>query len=117
MANVFAESAAGGNGCRLDWSLTFDDQADTVTITATHRRFDGTAAPNPQEAQITLTLNSSVSIGVNLLTGRMSNNQLFDGQNRAIVNDGPRVRTGVRLRVSADRAASLTFSTEYTPPA
>lgn len=116
MADIIAESAAGGNGCRLDWNLDFDDVANTVTVTATHTRFDGSPAPDPQQAQLTLQLNTSVAISLNLLTGRLSNGQAFDGTATKIINSGPRTRTGVRLSVSTDRARLITFSTEYLPP-
>lgn len=117
MADFFASSGAGGGGCLLEWDLHFNDAADTVTITATHKHFDGSPAPDPQQAQITVTLNTSVSVSVNLLTGRLSTGQAFDGTATAIINSGPRTRTGVRLKVSADRAALITHSTEYLPPA
>jgi hypothetical protein len=68
-------------------------------------------------AQLTFTLGNNQSIGLNLLTGRLTNNQAFDGTATKIINSGPRTRTGVTLRISADRAALLTFSTAYTPPA
>jgi hypothetical protein len=117
MADFFANSAAGGNGCRLDWTLNFNDAANTVTVDATHKRFDGTAAPDPVQAQITFTLSNNQSIGLNLLTGRLTNNQAFDGTASKIINSGPRTRTGVTLKISADRAQIITFSTEYIPPA
>lgn len=117
MADFFASSGAGGNGCLLEWTLHFDDAADTVTVNATHAHFNGSPAPDPQQAQITLTLNSSVSIGLNLLTGRLTNGQAFDGTATKIINSGDRTRTGVRLKVSADRARLITHSTEYLPPA
>lgn len=117
MADFFASSGAGGNGCLLEWALRFDDSANTVTVNATHAHFDGSAAPDPQQAQITLTLNSSVSIGLNLLTGRLTNGQPFDGAATKIINSGDRTRTNVRLKISADRAALITHSTEYLPPA
>lgn len=117
MADIQASSAAGGNGCRLDWELHFDDTANTVTVTATHTRFDGSSAPDPQQAEITLVLNSSVNVSLNLLTGRLSNNQPFDGTATKIINSGPRTRTNVRLRVSQERARLIEFSTSYLPPA
>jgi hypothetical protein len=116
MANFSASAGAYGGGCKLLWSLEFDDAADTVTVTATHARFDDSPAPVPQQAQITFTLNGGVSIGLNLLTGRLTNNQPFDGTATAIINSGLRVRTGVRLQISAGRAALITHSTTYLPP-
>lgn len=117
MADIFASSAAGGNGCRLDWTLDFDDVANTVTINATHKRFDGSAAPDPQQAQITFTLNSNVSISLNLLTGLLSQGGAFDGTAGNMLNTGNRTRTNVRLSVSANRARTITHSTQYLPPA
>jgi hypothetical protein len=117
MADLFAESGAGAQGCRLDWQLRFDDAADTVTVTATHTRFDGSPAPDPQQAQITFTLNGGASIGLNLLTGRLTNNQPFDGTATKIIGSGPRTRTNVRLQISANRAQLITHSTQYQPPA
>lgn len=117
MADFAASSGALGGGCKLEWDLLFDDSANTVRVTATHTRVDGSPAPVPQQAQITFTLNGGVSIGLNLLTGRLSNNQPFDGTATAIINSGPRTRTNVRLKISEDRAALITHSTEYLPPA
>jgi hypothetical protein len=117
MADIHVSSAAGGNGCRLDWTLDFNDVANTVTINATHRHFDGSAAPDPQQAQITLTLGNNQTISVNLLTGLLGNGQAFDGTATKIINSGDRTRTGVTLKVTADRAALIVFSTEYIPPA
>lgn len=117
MADIFVEAGAGGNGCKLLWTLDFNDTADTVAITATHTHFDGSPAPDPQQAQISLELNSSVAITVNLLTGRLGTGQAFDGTATKIVNSGTRTRTGVRLKVSANRAALISFSTQYQPPA
>lgn len=117
MADIFASSGAGGRGCRLDWTLTFNDVADTVTITATHTRFDGSPAPDPPVAGLRITLNTSVEIGVNLLTGALSTGGQFSQASPGkVVNQGPKTRTGVRLRVSADRAAAISFQTDYTPP-
>lgn len=117
MANFSASSGASGFGCSLEWTLVFDDAANTVTVNATHRKLsDGTAAPAPQQAQITFTLNSGASISLNLITARLSTNQLFDGNSATMLNAGNRTRTNVRLRISADRAALITHSTEYLPP-
>lgn len=117
MANFSASSGASGLGCALDWDLAFDDAANTVTVNATHAHVDGSPASDPQQAQLTFTLNNGQSIGLNLLTGRLSNNQAFDGTATAIINSGPRTRTNVRLQISADRAAIITHSTQYIPPA
>lgn len=117
MADFVAASAAGGNGCRLDWSLHFDDVANTVTVNATHKRFDGSAAPDPQQAQLTLQLNTSQAIVLNLLTGQLTPGGSFDGTQGNMLNTGDRVRTGVRLTVSPNRAAAITHSTQYQPPA
>lgn len=117
MADFFASSAAGGNGCRVDWTLNFDDTANTVTIEATHTHFDGSPAPDPQQASITFRLNSGQSITVDLLTGLLSSGGAFDGTASKIINSGPRTRTNVRLSVSTDRAKLITYSTSYLPPA
>lgn len=117
MANFFASSAAGGHGCRLDWTLDFDDVANTVTVQATHAHFDGSPSPDPQQADLTFTLNTSVSITLNLLTGMLSQGGAFDGTASEIINSGPRTRTGVRLSLSSGRAKVITFSTAYLPPA
>lgn len=116
MADIFAQSAAGGNGFRLDWTLDFDDVANTVTVDATHTRSNGSVAPDPPQAQITLQLNGGQGIGLDLLTGRLSNGVAFDGTATKIINSGPRTRTSVRLSVSNDRAKLITFSTQYQPP-
>lgn len=125
MADVFATAGAGGNGCRLDWILDFDDAVDTVTITATHTHFDGSPAPDPQQAQITVKLNTSFDVTVDLLTGLLiaPDNPAIDGRPFVqgapgkLINAGPKTRTSVRLRVSATRARLLDFSTQYLPPA
>lgn len=117
MADISASSAAGGNGCRLDWTLHFDDAADTVTIEATHTRFDGSVAPDPQQAAITIQVNSGQAVTVDLLTGLLSTGGAFDGTASKIINSGPRTRTNVRLTVSTKRAKAINFSTTYTPPA
>ena len=118
MANVSASSGASGLGCILEWSLLFDDAANTVTINATHKRTDGALAPDPQQAQITTTLDTNQTVTVDLLTATIQpGGQLFDGDPASMLNSGPRTRTNVKLKVSADRAAVLTFSTQYQPPA
>lgn len=120
MANFSASSGASSQGFHLGWSLVFDDTANTITLTADHTRTNGTPAPDPQVARITLVLNTSVDITVDLLTGRILNaqggqGQAFDGTATPIINSGPRIRTGVKLKISADRAALITYSTEYLP--
>lgn len=120
MADFHASNGTDSQGFHLQWALVFDDSANTVTITADHTRSNGSAAPNPQVARVTFVLNSSVDITLDLLTGRLLNaqggqGQAFDGTATAIINSGPRTRTNVRLRISADRAALITHSTEYLP--
>lgn len=123
MADITASGGAGARNCKFLWDLDFDDAADTVKITATHTHFDDSPAPDPQVAQITVILNSSVDITVDCLTGRILNAQ--GGQGAAfsqaspgvMINAGPKTRTGVRLRVSATRAQLIEFTTQYTPPA
>lgn len=119
MADIFAQSAAGGGGHRLDWTLDFNDAADTVTITATHTRLDGSPQKaDPQQAAITVTLNTGASVSVDLLTGLMSTGGQFSQASPGkIVNQGPKTRTSVRVKISADRAQLITFSTSYLPPA
>ena len=118
MAEIQASGGAGAAGCKFLWDLLFDDAANTVTITAVHTRFDGSVAPDPQQAEITVILNTSVSITVDCLTGTLSTGGNFSQASPGpMLNAGPKTRTGVRLRVSADRAAALSFSTQYIPPA
>jgi hypothetical protein len=115
--NFSASSGASGLGFTLEWSLDFDDAANTITINATHvRNSDGAPAPAPQQAELTFRLSNNQSIGVNLITGRLTNGQLFDGTNATMINSGPRTRSGVTLSVSADRASLITNSTSYVPP-
>lgn len=117
MADIQSSGGAGAKGCKFLWDLNFDDSANTVTITAIHTHFDGSPALDPQQADITVVLNSSVSITVNCLTGKLSNGQDFSQASPGpMLNTSPKTRTGVRLKVSADRAAALSFTTQYTPP-
>lgn len=117
MADFSASSGAGSRGYTLEWSLVFDDTANTITINATHRDSAGQPAPAPQEAELTFRLNSGQAIGVNLITARLSNNQLYDGNAATMLNAGDRTRTGVTLSVSSNRARLITHSTAYQPPA
>lgn len=118
MANFSASSGVDSQGYHLEWTLAFDDAADTVTVDAIYTRSNGQAAPAPQKAEITVTLNTSVAITLNLLTGRLDNGAAFvQGSPGNMLNAGPKTRTGVRLKVSADRAALITFSTDLLPPA
>lgn len=117
MADFGASSGAMTPGFNFEWSLLFNDTADTVTVTAVHTRRDGSAAPAPQAAGITLQINSGQAISLDLLTGQLTPGGLFDGTAGNMLNTGPRTRTNVRLRVSADRAAMMTHSTQYQPPA
>lgn len=132
MADVFAQAGAGGNNCKVLWNLDFDDVANTVTIDSTHTHFDGSPCPDPRKAWITVLLNTSVNITVDLLTGEVGtpNGPLDDpntiltgrqpfvqGSPGKMINAGPKTRTGVRLKISADRAALISFSTQYLPPA
>jgi hypothetical protein len=117
MADVFGSGGAGANNCKVLWTLDFDDSANTVTIDAVHTHFNGSAAPDPQQAAITVTLNTSVDISVNLLTGTLSTGGNFSQASPGpMLNAGPKTRTGVRLKVSADRAAAIAFSTTYVAP-
>jgi len=117
MANVFASAGAGGNNCRLDWSLNFDDAANTITIDATHTHFDGSPAPDPLQALIVVQLSNNAEVSVNLLTGALSSGGQFSQTSPGVmINTGPKTRTGVRMKVSADRAGAMVFSTLYTPP-
>jgi hypothetical protein len=132
MADVIGHGEAGANNCKIVWDLHFDDAANTVTISAVHTHFDGSPAPDPQKAWITVRLNSSVDITVDTLTGKMgtpdrppedpaavlTNQQNFSQASPGpMLNAGVKPRTGVKLKVSADRAAAISFSTQYTAPA
>lgn len=118
MADISASAGAGAAGCKFLWDLHFDDAANTVAITAVHTHFDGSPAPDPQQAKITVILNTSVSITVDCLAGTLSTGGNFSQASPGpMLNAGAKTRTGVKLKVSADRAAALTFSTQYTPPA
>jgi hypothetical protein len=118
MADILAESGAGARGFRLYWTLHFDDAANTVTVNATHTRMsDGSAAPAPQQAEITFRLNTQQSITLNLLTGILTVGGAFDGTPGNMLNTGARTRTNVRLSVTPDRAQVITHSTQYLPPA
>lgn len=115
MANFSASSGAFSRGFSLDWTLVFDDAADTVTIDATYSQPPGAGVPVPAVARMTITLNSSVAITLDFNTARIVSGPLFDGNAATMLNAGPRVRTGVRLKISADRAALITHSTEFLP--
>lgn len=117
MADFGASSGADAPGYHFEWLLLFDDTADTVTVTAVHTRRDGSPAPAPQQAGLTLQINSGQAISLNLLTGQLTPGGLFDGTAGNMLNTGPRTRTNVRLRVSANRAAMIDHSTQYQPPA
>lgn len=117
MANFSASSGAFSRGYSLDWTLDFDDAANTVTVTVVYGRPAGSPDADPQAAKMTLTLNSSVQITLDFLTARLSTGQLFDGSAAPMLNAGARTRSGVKLKVSADRAALITHSTEFLPPA
>jgi hypothetical protein len=79
--------------------------ANTVTIDATYTQPPDGTIPVPGTAAITFTLNTSVSIRLDLVTARLSTGQLFDGNSATMLNSGPRTRTRrTRLKVSADRA-------------
>lgn len=112
MAVIHAEGAAGAAGCRLDWILDFDDVANTVTVTATHTRFDGSPATDPQVAGITVQLNSGQPRTFDLLTIPAPS----DGQ-PGILGKGAQVFTNVRLRIGSGRGQVITFTTTYLPPA
>lgn len=122
---VTASGGAGAGGHKVAWTLEFDDVADTVTIDAVHTRFSGDPqAGPPQTARINIVLPNGDRVACNLLTARLEstdrpawNNVLFDGSAATMLNSGPRTRTNVRLRVSANRARLIEFSTDYQPPA
>jgi hypothetical protein len=128
MADIAAESTVRGTSpsqglCKLPWSFHFDDVANTVTITATHSKNDDSPVPDPQNAQLTIVLNTSVDATVDLLTGKLTAPPALAGQDFSqaspgeVLNAGPKTRTGVRLKVSANRAAAVEFRFAYTPPA
>lgn len=118
MADIIASGGAGARGTKFLWDLDFDDVANTVTITATHTRFDGSATPDPQQAEITLILNTSVNVTVDCLAGTLSTGGAFSQATPGpMLNQGPRTRTNVKLKVSADRAQAISFTTQYLPAA
>ena len=118
MANITASGGAGSNGVKFLWDLVFDDVANTVQIATTYTKFDGTPAPSPpQVASITVVLNTSVNVTVNCLTGTLSTGGNFSQGSPGPMLNTSKTRTNVRLRVSANRAAALEFSTQFTPPA
>lgn len=118
MANIFVSAGASAIRGRLAWDLTFDDVANTVTINAVHTRPNGSPAPDPLVAIITVTLEGGASVSVDLLTGLLNGGAPFvQGSPGKMINAGPKTRTSVRLTVSADRAASISFATEYQQPA
>jgi len=118
MADIIASAGASSNDHKLRWDLHFDDVADTVTITANHTHLDDSPDENPQQAEITVILNNSVEITVDLLTGLLSTGGNFSQTSPGIMlNVGSRTRTGVKLKVSADRAGIISFTTQYLPPA
>lgn len=111
MATIHAEGAAGANNCRLDWILDFDDVANTVTLSATHTHFDGSPAPDPRVAGITLQLNSGQPRTFDLLTMTAPS----DGE-PGILGKGAQVFTGIKLRIGSGRGQVISFATEYLPP-
>jgi hypothetical protein len=128
MADISASATVRGTSpsqglCKLPWNFHFDDAANTVTITATHTKNDDTAATDPQNAQLTIVLNTSLDATVDLLTGKLTAPPALAGEDFSqtspgeILNAGSKTRTGVKLKVSANRAAAVQFSFAYTPPA
>lgn len=118
MAHILASGGAGANGVKFLWNLDFDDVANTVQIATTYLTFEGDPAPAPpQVASITVTLNTSVNVTVNCLTGTISTGGNFSQASPGQMLNTTKTRTGVTLRVSAGRAAALSFSTAFTPPA
>lgn len=110
---INASGGSGAGGHKLLWSLEFDTVANSITIDATHTRFDGsTAAGDPQAATITVERNNGQSMTLNLLT----DGTVFDGGPANMLNTGPRTRSNVTLRVGQGRGQVLTFSTTYSPP-
>jgi hypothetical protein len=109
---VHAEGAVGANNCRLDWQFDFDDVARTLTANATHTHFDGTPAPDPQVAGITVELATGQARTFDFLTIAAPS----DGQ-PGIINKGTQVFANVNLKIGAGRGQVLTFTTNYLPPA
>lgn len=123
MANVHADGTVEAHGLSFHWDLDFIDAANTVTVDAHHTVLaDGTAAATPQKAQFTLQDNSSTTITVDCLTGKFVSPPQLAGQNfsqsrsGSMLNAGPVTRTGVRLKVSTDRAAGIESSSSYLAP-
>lgn len=116
MADISAEARVPARGCALDWSLHFDDVADTITVRADYTLVvNGQPAPTPLEASLTFRLNTQQAITLDLLTGRLSTGALFDGTAGNMLNTGDRVRTGVRLSITPDRAQAISYSATLTP--
>lgn len=111
-AIVHADSAAGGHGHVLRWSLDYDTVTDDLTVNVTHTKFDGSAAIGaPQEADLVLVRPNGTERTFNLMT-------VAGGQNPApgVINEGVQVFPNIATRVSANRANLIEFRTEYTPP-
>jgi len=117
MANFSASSGAMSLGYSLDWTLAFDDAADTVVIEALYTQPPNGVIPVPWRARLTIILNTSVDATVDLITGLLvpSGVPFVQDSPGNMLNAGPKTRTGVKLKVSADRAAAISHSTEFFP--
>jgi hypothetical protein len=108
---------------KLPIDFHFDDVANTIVITASFSKNDDTPCPDPQFALLTIVLNTSVNATIDLLTGKITAPAQLAGQDFSqaspgeILNGGSKTRTGVTLRVSANRAAALSFGLDWKPPA
>lgn len=127
MANVHADGTVEAHGFSFHWDLDFIDAADTVTINVQHTHLaDGTPANEvPSVATFRLEDNGSRTVIVDCLTGKFApgtNPSGIVGQNfsqthsGSMLNAGPISRTGVRLKVSTDRAAGIESGSQYTAP-
>lgn len=134
MANArLIDFMAGGGGHMIVGQLDGDDPANTLTLTVTHTKFDGSAQrADPRKAWFTVKINSGVDLTVDLLTGKvgisdrapddpaavLTNPQDFSQASPGVIlNAGAKTRTGVRASISPNRAAATAFSVQYTPPA
>lgn len=109
---VHADSASGGHGHVLRWSLDYDTVTDDLTVNVTHTRFDGSPAiGDPQQADLILVRPNGTERTFNLLTV----NNPVDGL-PGIVNDGPLTYPNIATRVSPRRSSLIEFRTDYVPP-
>ena len=127
MADVRASGTVEAHGLSYHWDLDYVDTADTVTVDATHTHLsDGTpVAETPVKATFHLQDSTGNTFTVDCLTGKfiapspaaVIGQDFSQTHSGNMLNAGPIVRTSVRLRVSADRAAGIESGSSYIPPA